>query len=228
MALISKKTFRKWAKPLTERQLTFENAEKFAEVGNTATVKGRTRQTVSDIFTINQDDGMIEWEVGAVWLNGALVNLADSKLPGDTVSVSFDRLDTRPQTLYVVIAFTHIAEQDEYSTSGGGSVIFYTPTRAAASGTISFVTGFNEDETPTFLNDPATIDTATNAGTTGYARVPLASLAWVPADPPTVPYGFWEAELLGFKDPSKLMIFNLTDYSYQGQTWPTMSILELN
>lgn len=224
MALISKKTFRKWAKALTARGLTFENAELFAEFGNTITIK--QKRTQSGIFTIDQQAGTISWNVGAVWFNGGLVPI-DGLDTGEEITLSFNLSDHREQTVYCRLDFNHHGELNEQEEiSPPATITFYTATRADEDGNASFEVGFTEDETSSFLSTPATINTTTNAGTTGIKRLPVATLTWIEPDPPLIPFGFWSAEQTLVADPSKLIIFNLTDYS-NSRTWPTINSMEL-
>tara|TARA_R110000868_G_scaffold363837_1_gene626259 strand:- start:927 stop:1664 length:738 start_codon:yes stop_codon:yes gene_type:complete len=240
MALISKKTFRKWAQPLTDRKLTLENAERFAEVGNTVHV--RARRTQSGIFTVDQAAGKVTWEAGCAWLDGGVVNTYGTYIddtgdepvetvgiitPGQKIVVTFDRLDHREQVIYCLLHYIHhgVANQStifEDLPAPEEVIDFYTATRAeCVDDQVTFESDFSTGGTLD-IDLPVYINTFTNVGTTGIKGVPVCRLTWVEADPPDVPYGYWSASTYGASDPSKIIIFNLNDYS-DGRSWPTTS-----
>ncbi len=232
MALISKKTFREWARVLTARGLTLENAELFAESGNTITVRQRRRRV--GIFTIDELARTITWRIGCAWLDGGSVPWEGSLLPGTEIVKLFDPADHRQQRIYCRLDFRHVSVINESIVSGTPDVVtqFWTTVRAepnaggGGGGDASFEVGFVEDETATFLSEAASINTATNVGTVGIRRIPVASITWIPADPPLVPYGFWQVESYGGENAGGLIIFNIADYS-DGRIWPTINSLEL-
>jgi hypothetical protein len=253
MGLISKKTFRKWAQPLTDRKLTLENAERFAEVGNTITV--RARRTQSGLFTVNQVEGKVTWEVGCAWLDGGIVNIHGTYIddtedepveavgiitPGQKIVVSFNPLDHRDQVIYCLLHYIHHGVANKTVVFGPPEEVtnFYTATRAeCVDGQVTFESDLSTGG-GLEVNAPVYIDTSTNVGTTGVRGIPVCLLSWVEAEPPTIPYGYWTAttydssdpstfQIAGYdaQDPSKLIIFNILDYSdYQ---WPTISELRL-
>lgn len=228
MALVSKKTIRKWAAVLTSRGLTFDNAEGFAEFGNSVAVKQKVRRV--GLFTIDEELGRITWKVGAVWLDGTLVALAGGLKPGDDKTLTFAVNDHRPRRIYCRVNFTHVAAINETTITTPPDpeevTQFYTTIRATASGTADFEIAFTESETPSFLSTPATINTTTNAGTTGTRRIPVANMTWVEADPPDIPSGYWTVQVDPSANPSALIVFNISDYS-DSRTWPTINELAL-
>lgn len=224
MALISKKTFREWARILTARGLTLENAELFAESGNTITVRQRRRRV--GIFTI--DGRRITWRVGCAWMNGGSVPWLGLLRPGTEIVKVFASGDRRQQRIYCRVDFTHHSELNESIVAGPPDVVtqFYTTTRAVPDSHASFEVGFVEDETETFLSEAALINTVTNVGTVGIRRIPVATITWIPADQPSVPFGFWQVANYGGENAGGLIIFNISDYS-DGRLWPTINSLEL-
>ncbi|MCO1498248.1 hypothetical protein, partial [Limosilactobacillus reuteri] len=78
---------------LTDRGLTFENAERFSELGNTVTVRRKRSQV--GIFTVDQT-GLISWSMGAVWFNGGILPVTGTDT-GETISLSFSASDHREQ-----------------------------------------------------------------------------------------------------------------------------------
>lgn len=232
MALVSKKTIRKWASVLTSRGLTFDNAESFAQSGNSVKVKQKVRRI--GLFTINEAAGTVEWKVGCVWLDGTLVTINGSLKPGNTKTLTFNANDHRPRRIYCKLDFTHVATLNEstVTTPPGPEEVsqFYTTVRAEASGAADFEMGFVEDENKTpededeesFLSTPCYINTIDNSGTTGTRRIPVADLTWVEADPPDIPFGYWTIAVNPSANPSGLIAFNINDYSGSG-TWPTIN-----
>ena len=253
MALISKRTFRKWAQPLTGRKLTLENAERFAEVGNTVTV--RARRTQSGIFTVNQEEGKVTWEVGCAWLDGGVVNTYGTYIdetgdeavetvgvitPGQKIVVPFDKSNHQSQVVYCLLHYIHQGVENKTTLLGPPEEItnFYTATRAeCVDGQVTFESDIISGG-ELQVNVPVYIDTSTNVGTTGVRGIPVCLLSWVEAEPPSIPYGYWTATtydasdpstfvIAGYdaQDPSKLIIFNIVDYSdFQ---WPTISELRI-
>jgi hypothetical protein len=228
MALVSKKTIRKWASVLTSRGLTFDNADGFTQSGNSVAVKQKVRRV--GLFTINEKNGLVTWKVGCVWCDGTLVTINGSLKPGDSKTLTFNANDHRPRRIYCKLDFTHVAalNQTTITTPPDPEEVseFYTTIRAAASGSADFEMGLVEDETEAFLSTPAIINTITNAGTTGTKRIPVADLTWVEADPPDIPKGYWTIAVNPAANPSGLIAFNINDYS-DSRTWPTINELAL-
>jgi hypothetical protein len=228
MALVSKKTIRKWASVLTSRGLTFDNAESFAQSGNSVKVKQKVRRI--GLFTIDEAAGTVSWRVGCVWLDGTLVTITGGLNPGDTKTLTFNANDHRPRRIYCKLDFTHYSALNETTITTPPDpeevTQFYTVIRAQSSGTADFEMGLVADETPAFLSTAATIDIADNSGTAGTRRVPVANLTWVEADPPDIPAGYWSIAVESSANPSALIAFNITDYS-DSRTWPTINELEL-
>lgn len=224
MALVSKKTIRKWASVLTLRGLTFDNADGFTQFGNSVAVKQKVRRI--GLFTIDEAAGTVEWKVGCVWLDGTLVTINGSLKPGDTKTLTFNANDHRPRRIYCKLNFTHVATLNEstVTTPPDPQEVsqFYTTVRAVASGAADFEIGLVEAETESFLSTPCYINTITNVGTTGTRRVPVANLTWVEADPPDIPFGYWTIAVESSANPSALIAFNINDYS-NSQTWPTIN-----
>jgi hypothetical protein len=244
MGLISKKTFRKWAQPLTDRNLTLENIERFTEVGNT--IHFRARRTQSGIFTVDQAEGKVTWEVGCAWLDGGIVDIYGTYIddtedepvevvgiitPGQKIVVPFDRLDHREQVIYCLMHYIHHGVANRITIfedlpAPEEVIDFYTATRAECSDDqVTFESDFSTGG-ELEVNTPVYIDKFTNAGTTGVKGVPICRLTWVEADPPNIPYGYWSASTYGASDPSKIIIFNINDYS-DSRTWPTINELVL-
>jgi len=228
MALVSKKTIRKWASVLTSRGLTFDNADGFTQSGNSVAVKQKVRRI--GLFSINEGIGTVTWKVGCVWLDGTLIPLADGLQPGSEKTLSFSVNDHRPRRIYCRLDFTHVAtlNQTTITISPNPEEVteFYTTIRAEASGTANFEIGLVQDETDSFLSAPSSINTTTNVGTTGTRRIPVANLSWVEADPPSIPTGYWTIAVEPNANPSALIAFNITDYS-DSKTWPTINELAL-
>jgi hypothetical protein len=229
MALISKKTFRKWAQVLTDRQLTLENVERFAEIGNTVSVTRKVEIPFGETFAVNQR-GSVSFKVGLAWLNGTSVGFAGGLTTGDTRTLLFDSIDHKQKSIYCRLDFTHSAVLNENTATFPPDPVevvqFYTTTYAVPSGLADFELQNTEDETGDYTSLPAFINTTTNAGTTGTRRIKVATLDWVEADPPNIPSGFWTASTFGVESPSKLIIFNINDYTTDGR-WPTISSMIL-
>ena len=227
MALISKKTFRKWAQVLTDRQLTLENVERFAEIGDTVVIKRKVE--FEGTFGVTQS-GTVSFKVGLAWLNGTAVDFAGGLTTGDTKTLSFNPHDRQQKSIYCRLDFTHHAVINEQTYTvppdPPGSVQFYTTTYAVPASDADFELQNTEDETSDYVSLPAYINTTTNVGTTGTRRIKVATLDWVEADPPNIPSGFWTASTFGVESPAKLIIFNINDYTSNGQ-WPTISSMIL-
>lgn len=228
MALVSKKTIRKWASVLTSRGLTFDNADGFTQSGNSVAVKQKVRRV--GLFTIDEKNGLVTWKVGCVWCDGTLVPIAGNLKPGDEKTLSFAAGNHLPRRIYCKLNFTHVAalNQATITTPPDPEEVsqFYTTIRASAPGPAIFEIGFVQDETDAFLSIPAYINTITNAGTTGTKRVAVADLTWVEADPPNIPEGYWTIAVNPSANPSGLIAFNINDYS-DSRTWPTINSLVL-
>jgi hypothetical protein len=230
MALISKKTFREWAKVLTDRGLTFDNVDLVAESGNGITVKQRREGLQFGAMTIKEFPATVSWRLGAVWFNGGLIPWKDRTI-GDIVTIPFAPLDAnqlrREQTIYVRLDFKHHAEYNQFEIFAPPTILnFWTVTRAhqvddIGSG-VQIEVGFTQpipaqgeivyDSTPAYIN------TLTNAGTIGTARQAVATISYVEPDPPTIPFGYWKATTIPGSDPSKMIIFNLETSATR--TWP--------
>ena len=224
MALVSKKTIRKWASVLTSRGLTFDNFDGFSQMGNSVTVKQKVRRV--GLFTINELTGRVSWNVGCVWLDGTLVTIQGGLKPGDEKTLTFSPSDHRPRRIYCRLSFTHLASinQTSITVPPGPEEFseFYTTVRAEASGAADFEIGLVEAEIDSFLSTPCYINTITNVGTTGTRRIPVADLTWVEADPPAIPFGYWTIAVNPAANPSGLIAFNINDYS-NARLWPTIN-----
>lgn len=213
MSLVSKKTFRKWAKVLTDRGLTLENFERYAEMGGTVatTLKMRGDRGGDYSITANQ----LSFRIGAVYLDGALVGWDGGKNPGDTYTLTFNPNDARPKVVYCELNFVHHGEYnyiDVDQTPDPYITEFYTPTRAVADGHATFGIMNQEDFIGEEVRLDAVIDTDTNTGDPGYLRKPVALLEWIPADPPLIPNGYWRANdwTTSGDSPARLIVFNLS------------------
>lgn len=228
MALVSKKTIRKWASVLTSRGLTFDNADGFTQFGNSVAVKQKVRRV--GLFKIDEKNGLVTWKVGCVWLDGTLVPIAGNLRPGDDKTLSFAVNNRLERKIYCKLNFVHSAviNQTTITSPPDPEEVsqFWTTIRAVASGPASFEMGFTQDETDAFLSTPAEINTISNAGTTGTKRIAVATLSWVEADPPSIPSGYWTIAVNPSANPSGLIAFNINDYS-DSRTWPTINSLAL-
>jgi hypothetical protein len=228
MALISKKTFREWAKVLTDRGLTFDNVDLIAENGNGVTVKQKKEGLTFGSITIKEFPAEISFKLGAVWFNGGLIPWKDYTI-GDTVTIPFTALDDnqlrREQTVYARLDFEHYAEYNQFETFAPPSIInFWTVTRAHQvddiGAGVQFEIGFTQPNPgePVYNSSPCIVNTVTNTGTVGIARQAVAVISYVQADPPEIPRGYWKVSTVAGSDPTRMLIFNLETTA--NRTWP--------
>jgi hypothetical protein len=231
MALISKKTFREWAKVLTDRGLTFDNVDLVTESGNGITIKQKREGLTFGPITVREIAGTISFRLGAVWFNGGLIPWKGYSI-GNIVTIPFAPFDSnqlrREQTVYARLDYRHHAEYNQFEIFAPPAILnFWTVTRAHQladdiNDGVQFEVGFTQpipaqgeivyDSTPAYIN------TLTNAGTIGTARQAVATISYVEPDPPTIPFGYWKATTIPGSDPSKMIIFNLETSA--SRTWP--------
>jgi len=226
MALISKRTVRKWAKPLTEKQLTFSGTESVAESGNTVTVKIRGAAEASG-YAITEST--IIFKTGAIWLDGSTLPLVGGVAVGADWPLAFNDSDKRPKVIYAQVNFIHHGEFNKILVEVplpevDYEIERYTPTRpipdpgvnggAATYGLIEEDDFLGSVDDIPFNNAALVMNTTTDAVIEhGFLLKPVARMEWIPPELPHVPEGFWTAydwPATG-DSPSKLVFFNMND-----------------
>jgi hypothetical protein len=235
MALISKKTFRKWARPLTERGLTLENVELMSEMGNGITFK--PRQKIETGYAVV--GSRVVFNVGVVWLDGSIVPIQGDKKPGDIISLPFDVIGRKPQVIYCELHYSCVSSPNIYTFEGypeNFEVNFFTANKVVVGAGTSGVANipdyaifgvatkkiFQEGEVidgvvESFSQLNSLFDASTGDTVPGFIRKIVGTITWIDADPPTVPIGFWSAQPLTAQfDPkeelnaSRMIVFNST------------------
>jgi len=239
MALISKKTFRKWARPLTERGLTLENVELMAESGNGIILKPRQR---IENGGYSVEGGRVFFNVGVVWLDGSTVPIKGNKKPGDIVTLPFESNNREPKVIYCEVNFTCASSPNFFSFEGvpeDYDIEFFTANKVViGAGTSGFGNipdhalfgvvskkiwdeGIEEEGVvESFTALYSFFDTNTGDTVPGFLRKQVGTITWIDADPPTIPVGFWSAEYLNPQfDPSRIISFNLSAQVSEENGW---------
>lgn len=200
MRLISKKTFRQWAKALTERGLTVDNAEVVAEIGDTVYVKG-TQIPIPVSSSIVVGFNFISFTVGAVWMNGFTFTYP-SFPPGSTFTLPFSR---GAESDYIVYCFVPYTAATDYRPQipvdiSEDEIPSWQVIRIDSSGEIALEIVQEFDVTPEYLLTESIVDPDTGACSLGWVRRPLIRLSKNTSN------GDWAALLI--EDPAGLLIFN--------------------
>jgi hypothetical protein len=200
MRLISKKTFRQWAKALTERGLTVDNAEVVAEIGDTVYVKG-TQIPIPVSSSIVVGFNFISFTVGAVWMNGFTFTYP-SFPPGSTFTLPFSR---GAESDYIVYCFVPYTAATDYRPQipvdiSEDEIPSWQVIRIDSSGDIALEIVQEFDVTPEYLLTESIVDPDTGNCSLGWVRRPLIRLSKNTSN------GDWAASL--FEDPAGLLIFN--------------------
>jgi hypothetical protein len=237
MALVSKKTFRKWAKALTDRGLTMEGVELMAEFGNT--VKFKMRRPIGNVYTI--EDNLVSFPVGAVWFDGSIATIEGGKKPGDIVTLPFEAGNINPKVIYCEVNFSCVPVANKIVSVGAAApedYDFFTAIRLALGGVdVDDFASFGLIDKDTWDNgfepapgDPvesykglhSMFDQDTGDTVPGFLRKAVATLTWVPADPPQVPTGFWSAaDESAEQNPFGIIWFNSGQIAGEDNGYPT-------
>ena len=244
MALISKKTFRKWARPLTERGLTLENVELMAESGNGIILK--PRQRIENGYSI--EGQTVSFNVGVVWLDGSTVPIKGNKKPGDIVTLPFGSINREPQVIYCEVNFACASSPNFFSFEGlpeDYDIEFFTANKVVIGAGTSGVDNIPdhalfgvvskkiweegeevEGVVESFVRLDSLFDTGTGETVPGFLRKQVGTITWIDADPPTIPTGFWSAQPLsaqfdpsGETNASRLISFNLSAQASEENGW---------
>jgi hypothetical protein len=201
MSLVRKKTFRQWAKALTERGLTVDNADLVAEIGDTVYVKG-TQIPIPVSSSITVGFNFISFTVGAVWMNGFTFTYP-SFPPGSTFTLPFSRSAESDYIVYCFVPYTAVTDyrpqipvdisEDEIPN--------WQVIRIDSSGDIALEIVQEFDVTPEYENTPSIVDSDTGNCSLGWTRRPLIRLTKNTSN------GDWAALLI--EDPAGLLVFNI-------------------
>jgi hypothetical protein len=200
MRLVSKKTFRQWAKALTERGLTVNDAEVSAEIGNAIYVKG-TKQTIDPVSSVTVKIGVVSFPIGAVWINGSTYTFP-SIPPGTVVNLQFGIGSESDWLVYCYVPYIAITDGkpsipvDESSDE----ILNWQVVRVDLAGDIGLEIIQQSDVTPEYENTASTVDSETGVASLGWTRKLLVQIT---KNPNT---GEWYAAVN--QDPSSLIIFN--------------------
>ena len=203
MSLISKRTFRKWAKVLTERGLTVDDAELVAEVGNSIYVK--RKPTPSEPIIV--ENGLVTFTVGAVWVNGTTY-MFPSYPPGSTRSLNFTSTSDSDVLVYCYVPYQAVVASKPYTPLDppGDDIPNWQVIRVDVAGDIEFDVIQESLVTPEYENTPSLVDPDTGACSIGWCRRELIRLKF-------------DAELRKWtgrsevQDPAGLIALSITSYA---------------
>lgn len=209
MSLISKRTFRKWAKALTDRGLTVENADVVAEIGNTVYVKGAPQPVGDPSIKVTFD--VVSFTVGAVWLNGHTYTYP-SFPPGSTGTLVFNSSSNSDFLIYCFVPYIAVVNYRPTNpiSPPGPEEPSYQVIRVDINGDINFEIVEESEVTPEYENTPSIVDSLTGACTAGWTRRLLVRLTKSTFD------GKWYASVAS-QNPEELLIFNMQSTVFGNQ-----------
>jgi len=209
MSLLSKRTFRKWAKVLTERGLTVDDADLVAEVGNTVYVKGKP--PLDDTSPITVEDNFVTFTVGAVWINGTTY-MHPGFPPGSTCTMGFSSGDGSDVLIYCYVPYQAVTAYRPTTPIDppGDEVPNWQVIRVDLAGDIAFEAVQESDSSSEYENTPSIVDPETGSCSLGWHRRQLIRLTF------DAQLGEWKASIAN-QDPSRLMALRITSYALSGQ-----------
>ena len=204
MSLVRKKSFRLWAKALTDRGLTVDNAELVAEIGNTVYVKG-TQIPIAPSSSITLGIISVSFTVGAVWMNGFTFTYP-SFSPGSTFTLPFSRLAEHDYLVYCYFPYVAVTDSRPQTPIdiSEDEIVSWQVIRIDSAGDIALEIIQEPDATPEYLLTESIIDPDTGNCSLGWRRKELFRLS---KNPDT---GDWYAVLS--EDPAGLLVFQANSW----------------
>ena len=201
MSLLSKRTFRQWAKVLTDRGLTVEDADVVAEIGNTVYVKGAPQPLAGTSITVGFNS--VSFTVGAVWLNGFTYTYPSS-FPGSTGTLTFNPAATSDLLIYCFVPYIAVTDYrpSDPINPPGPEVPGYQVIRVDKNGDIALEIAAESEVTPEYESTPSIVDSDTGSCSAGWIRRLLVRLTKNTFN------GQWYASIAS-QSPEELLVFNM-------------------
>ncbi len=216
MSLISKRTFRKWAKVLTDRGLTVDDADVVAEIGNTVYVKGPPRALEGTSIAVGFN--FVSFTVGAVWLNGATYTYP-SNPPGSTATLTFSPGSESDLLVYCFVPYIGITDYRPTTpiSPPGDEIPNWQVIRVDLNGDVALEIVQESAVTPEYENTPSLVDPDTGLCSAGWTRRQLLRLT------KNTTNAQWYATIAS-QDPAELLFLNIQSLNFDNQIVLTSSI----
>ena len=200
MALISKKTVRRWAYSLAKKGLVFDGGS-YAELGNTVTYKGLPPGLD---YNLNEETLEFQFIVPAMWADGTIRTIA-GYVPGQTATFPLPS-STEDCRVFLKAPFgvnLAISTTSTFSPPPTVETYEYFATRLIVTGgDLEIVKQSIIDADPDFYNLPAEIDVEGGSSEDGWLRKELFHISKIDYVDRSEP---WEIAVTDYR---KLIIFN--------------------
>ena len=216
MSLLSKRTFRKWAKALTERGLTVDDADVVAEIGNTVYVKGSPAPLEGTSITVGFN--FVSFTVGAVWLNGAAFTYPFAP-PGTTGTLTFSPGTESDLLVYCFVPYIGVTDYRPTTpiSPPGDEIPNWQVIRVDKNGDVALEIIPESEVTPEYETQPSIVDPDTGLCSAGWVRRLLLRLTKNPTN------AQWYATIAS-QSPEELLIFNIQSLNFDNQIVLTSSV----